>query len=71
MCYHTFIAKKIKMKIKLMEIGPIRRGMDGEGGRRRVLGSGTHEHSCLIHVNVWQKPPQYDKAISLQLKQIN
>ena len=22
----------------------------------------------LIHVNVWQKPPQYCKVISLQLK---
>ena len=57
MCYHTFIAKKIKMKIKLMEIGPIRRRMDEEGGKRRVLGLGTHEHPCLIHVNVWQKSP--------------
>ena len=71
MCYHTFIAKKIKMKIKLMEIGPIRRRMDEEGGKRRVLGLGTHEHPCLIHVNVWQKSPRYYKVISLQLKQIN
>ena len=28
----------------------------------------THLHSWLIHVNVWQKPPQYCKIISLQLK---
>ena len=29
-------------------------------------------HVCpwLIHVNVWQKPPQYCKVISLELKQI-
>ena len=29
-----------------------------------------HENAImwLIHVNVWQKPPQYCKAISLQLK---
>ena len=25
-------------------------------------------HPWLIHVNVWQKPPQYCKVISLQLK---
>ena len=29
---------------------------------------GTHVHAWLTHVNVWQKPPQYCKAISLQLK---
>ena len=29
---------------------------------------GTHVHSWLIHVNVWQKPLQYCKVISLQLK---
>ena len=29
---------------------------------------GTHVHSWLIHVNVWQKPLQYYKVISLQLK---
>ena len=28
----------------------------------------THLHSWLIHVNVWQKPPQYCKITSLQLK---
>ena len=35
-----------------------------EGGS----GWGTHVHPWLIHVNVWQKPPQYCKVISLQLK---
>ena len=39
-------------------------GWDGEGGS----GWGTHVHPWLIHVNVWQKPPQYCKVISLQLK---
>ena len=29
---------------------------------------GTHVHPWLIHVNVWQKPPQYCIVISLQLK---
>ena len=31
-------------------------------------GSWTHVHPRLIHVNVWQKPLQYCKVISLQLK---
>ena len=39
------------------------------GGRlERGSGWGTHVHSWLIHVNVWQKPLQYCKVISLQLK---
>ena len=40
-------------------------GSDGEGGGRRF---GTRVPPWLIHVNVWQKTPQYCKAISLQLK---
>ena len=36
----------------------------------RASGWGTHVHPWLIHVNVWQKPLQYCKAISLQLKYI-
>ena len=44
------------------------RGM-GWGGRwERGQDGGTHVHPWLIHVDVWQKPPQYCKAISLQLK---
>ena len=39
-------------------------GWDGEGGS----GWGTHVHPWLIHVNVWWKPLQYYKVISLQLK---
>ena len=34
-------------------------------------GWGTQVHSWLIHVNGWQKPPQYCKLISLQLKTRN
>ena len=34
-------------------------------------GRGTLVHLRLIHVSVWQKPPQYYKVISLQLKYIN
>ena len=44
-------------------------GWDGEGGGvGGGLGWGTHVHPWLIHINVWQKPPQYCKVISLQLK---
>ena len=39
-------------------------GWDWEGGS----GEGTHVHPWLIHVNVWQKPPQYCKVIGHQLK---
>ena len=40
----------------------------GWGGRwEGGSGWGTHVHPWLIHVNVWQKPPQYCKVISLQL----
>ena len=42
-------------------------GGRGEGGS----GEGTHVNPWLIHVNVWQKPLQYCKVISLQLIKIN
>ena len=38
-----------------------------EGGS----GWGAHVNPWLIHVNVWQKPLQYCKIISLQLIKIN
>ena len=44
----------------------------GWGGRREGgSGWGTHVNPWLIHVSVWQKPPQYCKVISLQLIKIN
>ena len=43
-------------------------GWDGDGGGSGVQDGGTHVHPWLIHVNVWQKPPQYYKVITLQLK---
>ena len=43
-------------------------GDDGEGDGRGVSGWGTHVHPWLVHVNVWQKPLQYCKVISPQLK---
>ena len=46
----------------------------GIGSRRRWEGGsewGTHGNPWLNHVNVWQKPLQYCKVISLQLIKIN
>ena len=43
-------------------------GWDGEGGGRGVQDRGTHVHPQLIHVNIRQKPPEFCKVISLQLK---
>jgi len=41
----------------------------GWGGRwEGGSGRGTHVYLWLIHVNVWQKPLQYCKVTSLQLK---
>ena len=40
-------------------------GWDGAGGGRGVQNGGTHVYPRLIHVNVWQKPPQYYKVITL------
>ena len=47
------------------------RGMGWEGRREGGSGWGTHVNPWLIHVNVWQKPLQYCKVISLQLIKIN
>ena len=43
-------------------------GWVGEGGGTGVQDGGTHVHLWLIHLDVWQKTPQYRKVISLQLK---
>ena len=43
-------------------------GRDGEGGGRGFRMGDTCTHPWLIHVNVWQKPLQYCKVISPQLK---
>ena len=43
-------------------------GWDGERGGREVQVGGTYVHPWLIHVDVWQKPPQYCEVIILQLK---
>ena len=43
-------------------------GMRWGGWWEGSSGWGTHVHPWLIHVNVWQNPPQYCKVISLRLK---
>ena len=45
--------------------------MGWRGRQERGSGWGTHVNPWLIHVNVWQKPLQYCKVISLQLIKIN
>ena len=46
-------------------------GWDGEGVWEGASGWGAHVNPWLIHVNVWEKPLQYCKVISLQLIKIN
>ena len=43
-------------------------GWGGKGGGRQAQDGGTHVYQWLIHVDVWQKSPQYCKVIILQLK---
>ena len=43
-------------------------GWDGEGGGRGGQDGEHMGNPWLIHVSVWQKPVQYCKVISLQLK---
>ena len=55
-------------------LGDNSEGWGGEGGRGEGLrtghifkinqNGGTHVHPWLIHVNVWEKPPQHYKVIS-------
>ena len=47
------------------------RGMGWGGRSEGGSGGGTHVNPWLIHGNVWQKPLQYCKVISLQLIKIN
>ena len=56
-CWRHFSNKK---RIK---VGVVREVGGGSGW-------GTHVNPWLIHVNVWQKPLQYYKVISLQLIKI-
>ena len=47
------------------------RGIRWIGRQEGGSGWGTHVNPWPIHVNVWQKPLQYCKVISLQLIKIN
>ena len=47
------------------------RGIGWRGMWEGGSGWGAHVNPWLIHVNVWQKPLQYCKVISLQLIKIN
>ena len=47
------------------------RGIGWRGRWEGVSGRGIHVNPWLIHTNVWQKPLQYCKVISLQLITIN
>ena len=47
------------------------RGIGWSGRWEGGSGWGTHVNPWLIHINVWQKPLQYCKVISLQLIKIN
>ena len=40
----------------------------GEGGGGAVQDGGTHGHPWPIHVDVWQRRPQYGDVIMLQMK---
>ena len=64
-CYSRFDAWDRVLRAGVLE-WPWGMGWRGrwEGGS----GWETHVHPWLIYVNIWQKPPQYCKVISLQLK---
>ena len=47
------------------------RGKGRRGRREGGSGWGTHVNPRLVHVNVWQKPLQYCKVVSLKLIKIN
>ena len=36
-------------------------GWDGQAGEKGFKREGTYAYLMLIHVDVWQKPPQYVK----------
>ena len=61
---------KFKARSTALKAGVLGQPRDGVG--REVGGgvqdAGTCVHPWLIHVDVWQKPPQYCIVISLQLK---
>ena len=61
---------RVGLKESLLRAGALGhpRGMEWGGRWEGGSGWGTHVNPWLIHVNVWQKPLQYCKVISLQVK---
>ena len=55
------------MKKRSMKKLVLTRGIGWRGRWEEGSGWGIHVYPWLIHVNVWQKPLQYCKVISLQL----
>ena len=45
-------------------------GWGGEGDGRGVQDGGTHVHTWLIHVDVWQRPPQYCSYPSIKINKL-
>ena len=70
--YIFHILSKLNAQNRALKAGALGqpRGMVRGGKWEGGSGWGHMLHPWLIHVNVWQKPPQYCKAISLQLVQI-
>ena len=73
-CSTLLIIREMQIKTTMRyHLMPIRRAAIKKSANRWEGGSGwrTHINPWLIHVNVWQKPLQYCKVISLQLTKIN
>ena len=72
--YHTWNRSPVQVRCMRQGTPGWCTGMtlrDGVGKEvERGSGWGTHVHPWLIHVNVWQKPLQYCKVISLQLNKL-
>ena len=66
--HETFLTRILNKQRNLKKEDRIQR--DHVPSFQTIL-SKTHVHPWLIHVDVWQKTPQYCKEITLQLKQIN
>ena len=63
--------KREENELKIYNLLRRPRGMGWTGRREVGSGWGTHVNPWLIHVNIWQKPLQYCKVISLQLIKVN
>ena len=73
-CYQVWNRSPVQVGCMRQQLGAGALGWPREKGwgQRGEVGSGwgPHVNPWLIHVNVWQKPLQYYKVISLQLIKI-